>query len=57
MSQDPIRILLVEDDEDDAFLLQRALTKAAPGQFEISHVGTLEAARRALLSSPFHVVL
>ncbi len=57
MSQEPIRILLVEDDEDDAFLLQRALTKTAPGQFAISRVGTLEAARRTLVSSPFHVVL
>jgi signal transduction histidine kinase len=57
LSQDPIRILLVEDDEDDAFLLQRALTKAAPSQFNISRVGTLDAARRALISTPFHVVL
>lgn len=57
MTQEPIRILLVEDDEDDAFLLQRALTKTAPGQFAISRVGTLEAARRTLISSPFHVVL
>lgn len=57
MSQEPIRILLVEDDEDDAFLLQRALTKTAPGQFAISRVGTLDAARRALVSTPFHVVL
>jgi signal transduction histidine kinase len=57
LSQEPIRILLVEDDEDDAFLLQRALTKAAPGQFAISRVATLEAARRTLISSPFQVVL
>lgn len=57
MSTEPFRILLVEDDEDDAFLLQRALTKAAPGQFEISLAGTLDAARRSLLSSSFHVVL
>lgn len=57
MSQDPIRILLVEDDEDDAFLLQRALTKTAPGQFQITRVGTLDAARRALVTQPFHVVL
>jgi len=57
LTQEPIRILLVEDDEDDAFLLQRALTKTAPGQFAISRVGTLEAARRTLISSPFHVVL
>ncbi|HXC49304.1 MAG TPA: ATP-binding protein [Candidatus Limnocylindrales bacterium] len=57
LTAEPIRILLVEDDEDDAFLLQRALTKAAPGQFEISRVGTLDAARRTLISSPFHVVL
>lgn len=57
MSQEPIRILLVEDDEDDAFLLERALTKTAPGLFAISRVGTLDAARRLLVSAPFHVVL
>jgi signal transduction histidine kinase len=57
LSQEPIRVLLVEDDEDDAFLLQRALNKAAPGQFNMDRVGTLEAARRALVSSSFHVVL
>jgi signal transduction histidine kinase len=57
LTQEPIRILLVEDDEDDAFLLQRALTKAAPGQFAISRVATLDSARRALVTSPFHVVL
>ncbi len=57
MTQESIRILLVEDDEDDAFLLQRALTKTAPGQFAISLVGTLDEARRALVSSQFHVVL
>jgi signal transduction histidine kinase len=57
LSQEPIRVLLVEDDEDDAFLLQRALNKAAPGQFDMERVGTLEAARRALVTSSFHVVL
>lgn len=57
MSQEPTRILLVEDDEDDAFLLQRALTKTAPGQFLVTRVGTLDAARRALVTQPFHVVL
>lgn len=57
MSEEAIRILLVEDDEDDAFLLQRSLMKAAPGQFAISRVATLDAARRALVSTPFHVVL
>jgi signal transduction histidine kinase len=57
LSQEPIRVLLVEDDEDDAFLLQRALNKAAPGQFKMDRVGTLEAARRALVTNSFHVVL
>jgi signal transduction histidine kinase len=57
LSQEPIRVLLVEDDEDDAFLLQRALNKAAPGQFNMERVGTLEAARRALVTNSFHVVL
>lgn len=54
---DPIRILLVEDEEDDAFLLQRALAKTAPGQFEMTNVATLEEALRALATSRFHVVL
>jgi signal transduction histidine kinase len=57
LSQEPIRVLLVEDDEDDAFLLHRALNKAAPGQFNMERVGTLEAARRALITNSFHVVL
>lgn len=57
MTEGSIRILLVEDDEDDAFLLERSLTKTAPGQFDILRVGTLEAARQALASAPFHVVL
>lgn len=57
MSQEPIRILLVEDDEDDAFLLQRALTKTAPGQFDVQRVVTLEDALRTLISAQFSVVL
>jgi len=52
-----IRILLVEDDEDDAFLLQRALTKTAPGQFDVQRVVTLEDALRTLISAQFSVVL
>jgi len=57
VSDEPIRILLVEDEEDDAFLLQRALAKTAPGQFEMTNVTTLGAAIKALDGSPFHVVL
>jgi len=57
VSEEPIRILLVEDEEDDAFLLQRALAKTAPGQFEMTNVTTLGAALKALDGSPFHVVL
>jgi len=57
LSQEPIRILLVEDDEDDAFLLQRALTKTAPGQFDVQRVVTLEDALRTLISAQFSVVL
>lgn len=56
-TDDPIRILLVEDEEDDAFLLQRALAKTAPGQFEMTNVATLKEALRALETSRFHVVL
>lgn len=57
MTDDPIRILLVEDEEDDAFLLQRALAKTAPGQFEMTNVATLKEALRTLETARFHVVL
>ncbi|MBI5503573.1 MAG: response regulator [Deltaproteobacteria bacterium] len=57
VTDDPIRILLVEDEEDDAFLLQRALAKTAPGQFEMTNVATLKEALRTLETARFHVVL
>jgi len=57
VTDDPIRILLVEDEEDDAFLLQRALAKTAPGRFEMTAVATLQEALRVLATSRFHVVL
>ncbi len=57
MNDDLIRVLLVEDEEDDAFLLERALTKTAPGQFEMTKVATLAGALQMLETSSFHVVL
>ena len=54
---DPIRILLVEDEANDAFLLQRALARTAPGQFEMTNVATLAEALQTLASTRFNVVL
>jgi len=38
MAEAPIRVLLLEDDPDDAFLLRESLEDAAPGQFALEHV-------------------
>ena len=38
MANGSIRVLLLEDDPDDAFLLRESLDEAAPGQFTLEHV-------------------
>ena len=35
---DPVRLLLVEDDEDDAVILQRTLAKIPDARFEVTWV-------------------
>ena len=52
----PIRVLLVEDDPDDAWLVQRMM--AADGEaLHFTHVDTLKAARDRLAIDEFDVIL
>ena len=52
----PLRVLLVEDDPDDAFLVQR-MVAADRGMIRLSHVETLKAARDRLAADTFDVLL
>jgi DNA-binding NarL/FixJ family response regulator len=54
---DPIRVLLVEDNESDAFLVRTALNVFGKGGFNVSRVETLNEARRALGNSEHFDVL
>lgn len=38
-----VKVLLVEDDDSDAFLVQDALDGVCPGAFDVSHMASLEA--------------
>jgi sigma-B regulation protein RsbU (phosphoserine phosphatase) len=57
MGENPIRILLVEDNPDDATLLQITLNEGPRGQFELLHVERLEAALKQLREQTFDLVL
>ncbi|MFA7007075.1 MAG: response regulator, partial [Verrucomicrobiia bacterium] len=57
MGEKPIRILLVEDNSDDAVLLRRTLEEGPRDQFELVHVERLEAALTRLKERAFDVVL
>jgi diguanylate cyclase (GGDEF)-like protein len=50
-------VLVVEDDEDYAFLIQTMLSKASSPKFEVAHAGRLAAAREHLLEFPSSCVL
>ena len=53
MGPEPVRVLLLEDDPDDAFLLREVLEEAAPDQFALEHVTRLaEAVERIGLEPP-----
>ncbi|MBM3498481.1 MAG: response regulator [Armatimonadetes bacterium] len=53
MAEAPIRVLLLEDDLDDAFLLRVNLDEAAPGQFALEHVTRVsEALQRLAVDRP-----
>ena len=57
MGDNPIRILLVEDNSDDALLLRRTLDEGPRGQFELVHAERLDAALKALHGQIFDVAL
>jgi PAS domain S-box-containing protein len=56
-SQPSARILIVEDNELDALLLQEALKKAAPGRIELMVAGLVSDAIRLLDDNRFDVIL
>jgi signal transduction histidine kinase len=55
-AQEPIRILLVEDNAGDALLLEGMLDSTYPGAYRTTHVTTLEEAK-ALAEDDFDAVL
>ena len=57
MSPQPIRVLMVEDNEGDAILLREALAEAGTGRFELVHVQRLSEALERLDEEVYDVVL
>jgi CheY-like chemotaxis protein len=53
----PVRLLLVEDDEEDAILLKRTLAEIPDARFEVQRVATGEAALQALASGWYDATL
>lgn len=52
-----VRVLLVEDNEDDAFLTQRSLQQARAAAFEVRRAASLEEAVKHLREGEFDAVL
>lgn len=57
MSQSPLRVLVVDDDEEDFLILCDLLADYPQGRFEMSWVGTLEEGVRALRAGEHDVYL
>ena len=57
MNNNPISILLVEDNPDDVFLLERMLCKAKTVQFELTHCDLLSSAITLLGTKSFGIIL
>ncbi|MBI5685475.1 MAG: SpoIIE family protein phosphatase [Verrucomicrobia bacterium] len=57
MGEKAIRILLVEDEVDDARLMQLTLNEGARDQFDLTHVERLDAALKTLKEQAFDLVL
>ncbi|MGD0383293.1 MAG: SpoIIE family protein phosphatase [Thermoguttaceae bacterium] len=57
MNEERVRILLVEDDPDDVYIMQNLLGDRWHGPFELVHVELLSAAIQRCQEEPFDVVL
>jgi PAS domain S-box-containing protein len=57
MNETPIRLLLVEDNSEDALLLQKMLNAREPGKFAVTHVGHMSDAVSHLASNPVDLIL
>src|SRR5690242_579675 len=57
MDSKPIKVLLVEDNPEDVFLLQRTLQKARGAKFEMESVESLKKALARLEGEPIDVIL
>ena len=57
MSDSVTRVLLIEDNPDDAFLLREALDEARDASIELVHVEQLENAAKLLKQETFHIIL
>lgn len=57
MENETIRVLLIEDDIDDAFLTRRALSQSVDTNYSVHHASSLTEAAKELQDSPFDVVL
>lgn len=57
MQPKPIRILMLDDDEDDCFFVKSLLAAIGVGRYELEWVATCEAARAAIEARNFDVYL
>ena len=57
MKEQPIKVLLVEDNPGDARLVQETLAEVDTPEFELTHVERLSQARQRLAEEQFDVVL
>jgi len=57
MSDAVTRVLLIEDNPDDAFLLREALNEARDASIALVHVGQLDDAAKLLREQTFHIIL
>lgn len=55
--EENIKILLIEDNQGDAYLIEEYLEEFATFSYELNHVGTLNKAIAVLNFQPFNVIL
>jgi len=57
MSKEPVKVLLVEDNSDYAWMLRLVLTQVYPEQFELDQAENLQLAFQHLSAKPYDVLL